>query len=146
MKALLQRVQKADVAVDGEIIGAIRRGLLVFLGVCASDNEACADYLVKKIADLRIFPDDSGKSNLSITDVGGEILIISQFTLYADTKKGNRPSFIEAAPPKQANALYEYFIEQCRGKLSKVAAGAFGANMQVSLINHGPYTIILESR
>jgi len=145
MKAVLQRVQRADVTVEGAVIGAIDRGLLVFLGVCALDDEACADYLVKKIRGLRIFPDENGKSNLSIADIGGEILIISQFTLYADTKKGNRPSFIEAAPPEQANSLYEYFIAQCRGEFSKVACGAFGASMKISLINDGPYTIILET-
>ena len=145
MKVLLQRVRKADVAVDSEIIGEIGEGLLIFLGVCASDDEACADRLVKKIAALRIFPDDTGKSNLSITDINGEILVISQFTLYADTKKGNRPSFIEAAPPAHANELYEYFVAACQGRFAKTAHGSFGADMKVSLINDGPYTVTIEA-
>ena len=145
MKIVLQRVLNAEVAVDGRIIGCIGRGFLVFLGVAATDTQTQVHVLADKLTKLRIFPDENGKSNLSIGDVGGEILIISQFTLYADTKKGNRPSFIRAAPPGLANDLYEYFVEYCRGMFAKVAAGSFGADMKVSLTNDGPYTVILET-
>ena len=141
MKAVLQRVSEAGVTVGGEVIASISRGYLILLGVTSTDTKTQAEMLVDKITKLRIFPDENGKSNLSITDIGGEILVVSQFTLCADTRKGNRPSFIEAAPPEQANALYEYFIEYCKGKFAKVAAGSFGASMQVRLVNDGPYTI-----
>ena len=145
MKMVLQRVTEASVAVDGEVIGDIGRGLLVFVGAEAEDDEQVCRQLVDKMAKLRIFADDEGKSNLSVTDIGGEVLIISQFTLCADTKKGNRPSFMQAAPPDVASALYDYFCDYCIGKFSKVAKGSFGADMKVSLINDGPYTIIITS-
>ncbi|MCL2396815.1 MAG: D-aminoacyl-tRNA deacylase [Defluviitaleaceae bacterium] len=146
MKIVLQRVLEADVAVDGQIVGQINRGLLVFLGVAAGDTETKAEALADKIARLRIFPDENGKSNLSVSDIGGEILVISQFTLCADTKKGNRPSFIDAAPPELGNELYEHFVQCCRSNpgFAKVAAGIFGADMKVRLINDGPYTIVVE--
>jgi len=145
MKAVLQRVSEANVSVNDEIIGSIGRGFLIFLGVTGSDTKARVETLVEKISKLRIFPDENGKSNLSITDIGGEILVVSQFTLYADTRKGNRPSFIEAAPPELANELYEYFISYSKNKFKNVASGSFGASMQVQLVNDGPYTIILEA-
>jgi len=144
MKIVLQRVSEAAVVVDGQTVGSISRGLLVFLGVTAEDTKAQVEHLADKMAKLRIFPDENGKSNLSVSDIGGEILVVSQFTLCAETKKGNRPSFIDAAPPNLANELYEYFIEYCRGKFTKVASGVFAADMKVSLVNDGPYTIILE--
>jgi D-tyrosyl-tRNA(Tyr) deacylase len=142
---VLQRVLEAEVVVDGGAVGRIGRGLLVFLGAEDGDDEAKARQLADKMAKLRIFPDENGKSNLSVTDIGGEILVVSQFTLCADTKKGNRPSFMQAAPPETANALYEYFAQYCREKSLKVQMGVFGADMKVSLINDGPYTIIIES-
>ena len=145
MKIVLQRVSEAEVVVDGLVVGRIGRGLLVFLGAEANDTEAQAEQLADKMARLRIFPDENGKSNLSVTDICGEILVVSQFTLCADTKKGNRPSFMQAAPPEMANALYEHFVEYCRGKFAKVETGSFAADMKVSLINDGPYTIILEA-
>jgi len=145
MKMVLQRVLEAEVRVDGEVIGSIGRGLLVFLGAEATDSEAQAEQLADKMAKLRIFADDEGKSNLSVTDISGEILVVSQFTLCADTKKGNRPSFFAAAPPELANALYEHFVEYCRGKFVKVETGSFAADMKVMLVNDGPYTIILEA-
>ena len=144
MKMVLQRVLEASVVVDGEIIGSIGRGLLVFLGAEAADTQAQAEQLADKMSKLRIFPDEEGRSNLSVTDIGGGILVVSQFTLCADTKKGNRPSFMQAAPPEMANALYKHFVEYCRARFSKVATGSFGADMKVSLVNDGPYTIILE--
>jgi D-tyrosyl-tRNA(Tyr) deacylase len=145
MKAVLQRVSEAEVAVDDEVVGSINRGYLIFLGVTSSDTKTQVETLVEKIAKLRIFPDENGKSNLSITDIDGEILVVSQFTLYADTRKGNRPSFIEAAPPELANELYEYFIAYSKDKFKNVPTGSFGASMQVQLVNDGPYTIILET-
>jgi len=141
----LQRVSEAEVVVDGQVISSIGRGFLVLLGVTAADKEAQAEALAEKIAKLRVFPDESGKSNLSITDIEGEILIVSQFTLYADTRKGNRPGFTDAAPPEMANALYEYFIEYCKGRFKKVGSGSFGADMKVRLVNDGPYTIVMET-
>ena len=145
MKIVLQRVLEADIVVDDQQISHIGKGLLVFLGVVAEDTEANARAMVEKIAKLRIFADADGKSNLSITDIGGEILIVSQFTLCANTQKGNRPSFVGAALPQHANALYEYFVEYCQGKFAKTASGIFAADMKISLINDGPYTIILEN-
>jgi len=145
MKIVLQRVLEAEVIVDNQIVGSIDKGFLVFLGITASDTEDKAKILIDKISKLRIFPDADGKSNLSVSDIEGEALIISQFTLYADTRKGNRPSFTEAAPPELANSLYEYFIEYSKGKFKKVASGSFGADMKVKLINDGPYTVILEA-
>jgi len=145
MKIVLQRVLEAEIAVDSQKIAQIGKGLLVFLGITTSDTETIVKTMVDKISRLRIFADDDGKSNLSINDIGGEILIVSQFTLYADTRKGNRPSFIEAAQPQHANAMYECFIEYCRGKFAKVEAGIFAADMKVRLINDGPYTIVMNS-
>ena len=148
MKFVIQRVSEASVAVDGDVIGAIEKGFLVLIGVSDSDNEETADKLVRKMTGLRIysiFEDENGKTNLSLADVEGSLLLISQFTLYANCKKGNRPSFIEAGQPDRANALYEYIIEKCRASVPNVQTGRFGAEMKVSLINDGPFTIILDS-
>ena len=144
MKTILQRVSEAEVLVDGHIIANIGRGFLVLLGVVGADTQAHAEALADKIAKLRVFPDEDGKSNLSINDIEGEILVVSQFTICADTKKGNRPSFTNAASPELANTLYAYFVQYCQGKFKKVASGSFGADMNVKLVNDGPYTIILE--
>lgn len=129
---------------SGECIGKIQRGLLVFLGVTHSDCKDNVDYLVKKVLNLRIFKDENNKMNLSVKDINGEILIISQFTLYGDTTSGNRPSFTEAAPPEQANELYEYFKDKCKESGINIESGKFGANMKVELLNDGPVTIIIE--
>ena len=145
MRIILQRVKNASVSVDGQSIGEINKGYLVLLGVSNTDTKEIADKLAEKISKLRIFEDENGKTNLSASDVDGEILIVSQFTLYADCKKGNRPSFTNAGSPDLANELYEYFIEICKTKFKKVAHGEFGADMQVSLINDGPFTVILDS-
>ena len=145
MKIVLQRVIEAEVAVNSQIIGSINKGLLLFLGITASDNKEKVKILADKICKLRIFPDADGKSNLSVSDIEGEVLIVSQFTLYADIRKGNRPGFTDAAPPELAEGLYEYFIEYSKSKFKKVAAGSFGADMKVKLINDGPYTVILET-
>jgi len=145
MRALIQRVSQASVVVDDKITGAIDKGLLILLGITDSDTEAEADFLANKISKLRIFSDDAGKMNLSVTDIGGSILIVSQFTLYADAKKGNRPSYTQAAHPDQAIPLYEYFQTQLRQLDFKVEAGIFGADMKVSLLNDGPVTIWLDT-
>lgn len=144
MKVVLQRVSGASVAVSGENISSIGRGYVALLGVGGGDTKEHADKLCEKIQKLRIFPDENGKTNLSIEDIDGEILIISQFTLYADCRKGNRPSFINAGSPELAEELYNYFIEISKGKFKKVGCGIFGASMQVSLTNDGPFTVILE--
>jgi len=144
MKAVIQRVRNADVKVDGETTGEINQGLLILLGVGPEDTEKIADEMVQKICKLRIFRDEEDKMNLSVKDIDGEILVVSQFTLYADCQKGNRPSFVNAAPPEKAEQLYEYFKEQCKKEVKKVASGIFGADMKVSLLNDGPVTIILE--
>ena len=144
MKIVLQRVSQAEVEVDGQVIGRIGAGFLALLGVTGTDTEATAQALADKIARLRVFPDQEGKTNLSAGDVDCEMLVVSQFTLYADTRKGNRPSFTDAASPELANKLYEYFVSCCQGKFKKVATGLFGASMQVRLVNDGPFTIILE--
>lgn len=145
MKLVVQRVSMAKVEVDGEEIGKIDKGFLVLLGVTHEDTQETADFLVKKLCNLRVFTDENDKMNLSIKDIEGELLIVSQFTLYADTKKGNRPSFVEAAKPEKAEELYEYFIEECKkNEIKKVEHGKFGADMKVSLLNDGPVTIILE--
>ena len=147
MRAILQRVSEAKVQVDEITIGEVGRGLLVLLGVAHDDTTADIDWLAKKIMQLRVFSDADGKMNLSVEDVGGEILVVSQFTLYADAKKGNRPSYIRSAPPAISVPLYEQFVGTLRERFAgRVATGAFGAMMQVSLINDGPVTIILDSR
>ncbi len=146
MKIVVQRVKKASVTVDGNVVGRIGRGFLVLLGVCQSDTREQADRLSKKMLGLRIFPDAEGKTNLSLADVGGELLVVSQFTLYADCRKGYRPSFSEAAPGEKANALYEYFVERCRAVCPVVETGVFGAHMDVELINDGPFTIVWEEK
>lgn len=145
MKFVIQRVREARVDVDNEMIGSIGHGLLVFVGISDSDDKRIADKMVDKMTKLRIFDDEEGKTNLSISDVGGEFLIISQFTLYADCKKGNRPSFINAGKPQKANELYEYIINEVAKRGFKTEHGRFGADMKVSLLNDGPFTILLDS-
>lgn len=144
MRLVIQRVLSARVCIDNQVKGAIDKGYVILLGVGKEDTRQDVERLVKKILQLRIFEDSQGKTNLSIQDVSGELLIISQFTLYADCRKGNRPSFIQAADPEMANDLYEYFIEKCREVIPKVETGSFGADMKVSLTNDGPFTIVLE--
>ncbi|RJP76570.1 MAG: D-tyrosyl-tRNA(Tyr) deacylase [Desulfobacteraceae bacterium] len=145
MKAVIQRVKQSSVTVDGKIVGSIQRGMLILLGVSQEDRESDADYLADKIANLRIFEDAAGKMNLSLLDTGGQALVVSQFTLLGDCRKGRRPSFINAAPPEKANHLYEYFTQKLRDKGIPVQAGIFRAMMDVSLVNDGPVTLILES-
>lgn len=145
MKFLIQRVTEAKVRVDSEIIGQIQKGFLVFIGVSQNDTQEIADKMVHKLLNLRIFEDTEGKTNLNLDAVNGSLLLISQFTLYADCRHGNRPSFINAGKPDMANALYEYIITKCRETVSNVQQGAFGADMKISLINDGPFTIILDS-
>lgn len=145
MKAVLQRVKSASVTVDGSVVGRIHKGLLVLLGVSATDTAGEADVLLDKILNLRIFDDADGKMNLSLTDVGGYLLVVSQFTLLADTRKGRRPSYIKAAKPEDANRLYEYFVEKARSTITNVQTGKFQAMMDVELINDGPVTIILNT-
>ncbi|MDO5422798.1 MAG: D-aminoacyl-tRNA deacylase [Eubacteriales bacterium] len=144
MKFVIQRVTEASVTVDGAVIGQIEKGFLVLIGVGKEDTQAEADRLVKKMTGLRIFEDANGKTNLSLADVGGSLLLISQFTLYADCRKGNRPSFTDAGAPEQARALYEYVIQECKKIVPNVQCGSFGADMKVRLCNDGPFTIILE--
>lgn len=144
MRLLIQRVSKASVQVGNQIVGKIGKGLCVLIGITHEDTKENADFLVKKLCDLRIFKDSNNKMNLSVKDVSGELLIISQFTLYADASSGNRPSFTNAAKPEKANELYQYFVEQCKKTGLKVETGEFGANMQVELANDGPVTILLE--
>ena len=145
MKSVIQRVQHASVTVENEVIGKIGRGYMVLIGVSDSDDEAVADKMVDKMIKLRINEDAEGKTNLSLADVDGGLLLISQFTLYANCKKGNRPSFTEAGSPDKANALYEYIIEKCRERVPVVEKGSFGAHMAVELLNDGPFTIVLDS-
>ncbi len=146
MKAVIQRVAFSDVKVDGEVIGKIEKGFMILLGVQEGDSRADADLLAKKTANMRIFEDENGKMNLSLLDTDGACLVISQFTLCADCKKGNRPSFIGAAKPDEANSLYEYFMEKLKENgVKKVESGSFGADMKVTLLNDGPVTIILDS-
>jgi D-tyrosyl-tRNA(Tyr) deacylase len=146
MRAVIQRVTASSVDVEGRIVGEIGAGLMVLLGVARDDERADADHLADKIINLRIFSDEAGKMNLSLADTGGAMLVVSQFTLYADARKGRRPSYIEAAEPEKANALYEYFVERVRAAGVKVETGVFQAMMKVSLTNDGPVTILLESR
>ncbi len=145
MRVLIQRVTRAQVRVEQEIIGEIGRGLLVFLGIATGDIEEDISYLANKTANLRIFEDDQGKMNLSLLDVGGKVLVVSQFTLYADCRKGRRPSFQEAARPEESEDLYFKFIEAMKGYGLEVATGSFGADMKVELINDGPVTIMIDS-
>lgn len=145
MKFVIQRVLNASVKADGQIIGAIERGFLVLIGAGKEDTRENADALIKKMIGLRIFEDADGKTNLSLKDVGGSLLLVSQFTLYANCRKGNRPSFTEAGDPQMAEELYEYVISECRKQISKVQTGSFGAHMEVSLVNDGPFTILLEN-
>jgi D-aminoacyl-tRNA deacylase len=145
MRALLQRVSQANVTVDGALTGQIQRGLVVFLGVRNGDNLAAAERLAQKIVRLRLFPDTHGKMNLSVADVAGQLLIVSQFTLYADLSRGNRPSYAAAAPPSIAEPLYEAFVSACRAQGMYVATGIFQAHMQVRLVNDGPVTIMCDS-
>lgn len=144
MKLVVQRVKNANVKVDGKTVAEIGKGFLVLVGITHTDTKEQADYLAKKLCNLRVFEDENGKINLGLKEVDGELLIISQFTLYAITKDGNRPSFIEAARPEVAEPLYEYFLEKCREYEIKVEKGIFGADMKVSLLNDGPVTIIME--
>ena len=147
MKFVIQRVTKASVDVDGKTVGAIDKGYLVLLGACNEDTKEIADKMVKKLVGLRIFDDENGKTNLSINDVGGKMLVVSQFTLYADCTHGNRPSFINAGDPKHANEMYEYVVSELRNKYGlTVETGIFGAEMKVSLLNDGPFTILLDSK
>jgi D-aminoacyl-tRNA deacylase len=145
MRALVQRVSQASVTVESQVVGEIKAGLLIFLGIKQSDTRTEAEILCRKVTQLRIFTDKLGKMNLSLLDVAGELLIVSQFTLYGDTRKGNRPSYSEAARPELARELYEYFVELCRSKGVVVSTGAFQAHMQVSLVNDGPVTLLCEA-
>ena len=144
MKLVIQRVSEASVAIDGETKGQIGRGFMVLIGVGQEDTKETADKYIKKMIALRIFEDENGKTNLSLKDVDGQLLLISQFTLYANCKKGNRPSFIEAGAPDQAEALYENIVEECKKAVPIVETGEFGADMKVSLTNDGPFTVILD--
>lgn len=144
MKLVVQRVKNASVTVENEIVGKIDEGFMVLIGVTHTDTKETADFLVKKLCNLRVFQDENEKMNLSIKDIDGELLIISQFTLYADCQRGNRPSFVNSANPEYANELYEYFVEKCKSEVKNVQTGVFGAHMDVELINNGPVTIILE--
>ena len=145
MRFVIQRVAHAEVAVNEETIGKIEKGYLVLIGIAETDTREIADKLIRKMIGLRIFEDENGKTNLSLSDVGGNLLLVSQFTLYANCKKGNRPSFIEAGSPEKSNELYEYIISKCKESVPVVEQGSFGADMKVSLLNDGPFTILLDS-
>ena len=145
MKFVLQRVLEAKVDVDGKTVGQIGKGFLLLVGVSNEDNKEIADKMIEKVARLRLFKDENGKTNLNIADIGGEVIVVSQFTLYADCRKGNRPSFTGACEPQKANRLYEYFCQEAEALGVKVERGVFGADMQVELINDGPVTIMLDS-
>ena len=145
MKIVLQRVLEASVKVDEKIVGEIGKGYLLLIGISNEDTKEIADKMIEKVSKLRIFEDENGKTNLSIDSVSGEVLAVSQFTLYADCKKGNRPSFINAGAPDMAKELYEYILSKCEALFKKTAHGIFGADMKVSLVNDGPFTIILDS-
>jgi len=144
MKFLIQRVSHADVSVGGKTVGAIGKGYMVLIGVSNEDTEATADMFIRKMISLRIFEDENGKTNLSLSDVGGQLLLVSQFTLYANCRKGNRPSFTDAGSPDHAEKIYNYIIGQCRRAVPVVETGIFGADMKVSLENDGPFTIMLD--
>lgn len=145
MKFLIQRVTEASVRVDSKIIGQIQNGFLVFIGISQHDTQEVADKMIHKLLNLRIFEDAEGKTNLNLDAVNGSLLLISQFTLYADCRHGHRPSFINAGKPDMANVLYEYIITKCKETVSNVQQGAFGADMKISLVNDGPFTIMLDS-
>ena len=145
MRFVIQRVTEASVTIDGEISGKIGKGYLVLIGVAYTDTKEIADKMIRKMIGLRIFEDEQGKTNLSLADVDGGLLLVSQFTLYANCKRGNRPSFIEAGKPDMANEMYEYIIEKCRESVEEVQTGEFGADMKVQLLNDGPFTILLDS-
>ncbi len=145
MKFVIQNVLNASVSVDKKIVGQINQGYVVFIGISNDDNEETANKMIQKMLNLRIFQDENGKTNLSLEQISGELLLISQFTLYADCKHGNRPSFIKAGKPEHAQKLYNYIIKQCKMKVSNVQTGIFGADMKVSLTNDGPFTIVLDS-
>ncbi|MDE6434024.1 MAG: D-tyrosyl-tRNA(Tyr) deacylase [Lachnospiraceae bacterium] len=145
MRFVIQRVTHASVTVEEKIAGKIGKGYLVLIGVADSDTKEIADKMIRKMLGLRIFEDENGKTNISLADVNGELLLVSQFTLYADCKKGNRPSFVKAGKPDMANEMYEYIIEKCREQVDKVETGSFGADMKVELLNDGPFTILLDS-
>ena len=145
MRFVIQRVTEASVTIDGEISGKIGKGYLVLIGVADTDKKEIADKMIRKMIGLRIFEDEQGKTNLSLADVDGGLLLVSQFTLYANCKRGNRPSFIEAGKPDMANEMYEYIIEKCRESVDEVQTGEFGADMKVQLLNDGPFTILLDS-
>lgn len=145
MRFVIQRVSEASVTVDNEVIGQIQKGFLVLIGISDTDTREIADKMVKKLIGLRIFEDENGKTNLDLKSVSGALLMISQFTLYADCKRGNRPSFIKAGAPDMANDLYEYIIDLCRQDIPIVEKGSFGADMKVQLLNDGPFTVILDS-
>ena len=146
MKLVIQRVDEAKVTVDEAIIGRISKGLLILVGVSDTDTTDIADKMLDKALKMRIFDDESGKTNLSLSDVGGELLLVSQFTLYANCKKGNRPSFTDAGRPEMAEPMYEYILEACRKEIPVVEQGEFGADMKVALVNDGPFTVVLDSR
>ena len=146
MRAVVQRVSEASVKVEGNIVGEIDKGLLVLLGVGEEDNDKDLEYMVDKILGLRIFGDDNGKMNLSLLDIGGEILVVSQFTLYGDVRKGKRPSFSTSAHPDKAEKIYNQFVERCKDKGIRTEKGIFGANMEVNLLNNGPVTILIDSK
>lgn len=145
MRFVIHRVRESQVTIDGETVGRIGRGFTVLIGVTHTDNEEIADKMIRKLIGMRIFEDENGKTNLSLDKVEGSLLLISQFTLYADCRRGNRPGFTDAAKPEHAEALYEYIIDECRKQVPVVETGRFGADMKVSLVNDGPFTVILDS-
>ena len=144
MRIVIQRVKRASVSVEEKVVGSIQKGFLVLIGVGQGDDETTADKYMKKLLGLRIFEDENGKTNCSLKDVDGELLLVSQFTLYASCRKGNRPSFTQAGDPKKAEELYEYIIKECNKEIDVVQTGIFGAHMEVALINDGPFTVVLE--
>lgn len=145
MKFVIQRVTDAKVSVDGKAVGKIGKGFMVLIGIAGTDTVEIADKMIKKLIGMRIFEDENGKTNLALKDVGGELLLISQFTLYSDCKKGNRPSFVNAGAPDMADEMYQYIISQCKKEIDVVEKGIFGADMKVSIVNDGPFTIVLDS-
>ena len=145
MRFIIQNVLEASVRVDGNVTGSIDEGLLVFVGVGQGDDKATADKMIRKLLAMRIFKDENGKTNLSVKDIGGGVLLVSQFTLYADCRRGNRPSFTDAGDPTTANELYEYIISEVKKEIERTECGVFGADMKVSLVNNGPFTIFLDS-